>query len=165
MNIVKSSVDGLERFNPSNAERFRLPARAAEVAELKHYQNFFKLIQLALTLPAMCCERTFSAMRRVWSYLRSTMTEACFTSLSLLYIEGGLSLSTLCWKWKPVPADAWNSLPRPLRGIAVASTLKSELFFQAYGVSTIASTVADPWDCCHYWLMLFTLTICVLSSF
>jgi len=38
--------------------------------------------------------------------------------------------------------DAWNSLPRPLRGIAVASTfkrhLKSELlFFQAYGVSTL----------------------------
>ena len=44
--------------------------------------------------------------------------------------------------------DAWNSLPRQLRGIAVASTFKrhlnSELFFQAYGVSTIASTVADP---------------------
>ena len=50
--------------------------------------------------------------------------------------------------------DAWNSLPHQLRGIAVASTfshqLKSELFFQAYGVSTIASTIADP---------------CVLSSF
>ena len=44
--------------------------------------------------------------------------------------------------------DAWNSLPRQLRGITVASTfkrhLKSELFFQAYGVSTIASTVAEP---------------------
>ena len=44
--------------------------------------------------------------------------------------------------------DAWKSLPRQLRGIAVASTfkrhLKSELFFQAYGVSTIASTVAGP---------------------
>jgi len=44
--------------------------------------------------------------------------------------------------------DAWNSLPRQLRGITVASTfkrhLKSELFFQAYGVSTLASTVADP---------------------
>ena len=43
--------------------------------------------------------------------------------------------------------DAWNSLPHQLRGIAVASTfkrhLKSELFFQAHGVSTIASTVAD----------------------
>ena len=41
-----------------------------------------------------------------------------------------------------------GSLPRQLRGITVASTikrhLKSELFFQAYGVSTIASTVADP---------------------
>jgi len=50
--------------------------------------------------------------------------------------------------------DAWNSLPRPLRGIAVASTfkrhLKSELFFQTYGVSTIASTVADQLDCLHY---------------
>ena len=36
--------------------------------------------------------------------------------------------------------DAWNSLPRQLSGIAVASTfkrhLKSELFFQAYDVST-----------------------------
>ena len=55
--------------------------------------------------------------------------------------------------------DAWNSLPRQLRGIAVSSTfkhhLKSELFFQAYGVSTIASTVADPWDCLRYWLMFF----------
>ena len=44
--------------------------------------------------------------------------------------------------------DAWNSLPRQLRGIDVASTfkrhLKSELFFQAYGVSTTASTVAEP---------------------
>ena len=44
--------------------------------------------------------------------------------------------------------DAWNSLPRQLRGIAVDSTfkrhLKSELFFQAYGVSTTASTVAEP---------------------
>jgi len=38
--------------------------------------------------------------------------------------------------------------------------LKSELFFQAYGVSTITSTVADPWDWCF-----FSLTICVFSSF
>ena len=53
-----------------------------------------------------------------------------------------------------VLSDTWNSLPRQLRGIVVASTfkrhLKSELFFQAYGVSTIASTVADPCDCLHY---------------
>jgi len=43
--------------------------------------------------------------------------------------------------------DAWNSLPRQLRGIALASTFKrhlSELFFQAYGVSTTVSTVAEP---------------------
>jgi len=51
MNIVKSSVDGLECSSPSNAKRFCLPS-TAEVAELEHYQNFFKLLQLALTLPA-----------------------------------------------------------------------------------------------------------------
>jgi len=43
--------------------------------------------------------------------------------------------------------------------------VKSELFFQAYSVSTIASTVADPWDCLYCWLMFFSLTICMLSSF
>ena len=41
-----------------------------------------------------------------------------------------------------------GTVPRQLRGIAVASTfkrhLKSELFFQAYGISTTASTFAEP---------------------
>ena len=45
--------------------------------------------------------------------------------------------------------DAWNSLPRQLRGIAVASSalhLQASLSLnsQAYGVSTTASTVAEP---------------------
>jgi len=50
--------------------------------------------------------------------------------------------------------DKQTDISRQLRGIAVSSTfkrhLKSELFFQAYGVSMIASTVADPRDCLHY---------------
>jgi len=58
MNIVKSSVDDLiERFNPSNAERFRLAANSAEMAELIHYRNFFKLLQLAITLPVSSAKR------------------------------------------------------------------------------------------------------------
>ncbi len=95
MSIIKSSTDGLRRFNPSNSERFCLPATAAEVAELKHYPNIFKLLQLVITLPvsSATCERSFSAMRRVRNYLRSTMTEERFTSLSLLHIEGELSSS------------------------------------------------------------------------
>jgi len=66
MNIVKSSVDGLEHFNPSNAERFRFPS-AAEVAELKHYQNFFQTATTCVNTACpssatLCCERTFGIM-------------------------------------------------------------------------------------------------------
>ena len=46
MNIVKSSVDGLERFNPSNAERFRLPSAA---------QALSKLLQTATTSVNTAC--------------------------------------------------------------------------------------------------------------
>ena len=95
MQIVRSSVSvsGLERFNPSNPERFSPPATAAEVAELKNYPNLFKLMQLVMTLPvsSATCERSFSAMRRVRNYLRTTMSEDRFSALSLLYIERDLS--------------------------------------------------------------------------
>ena len=64
--------------------------------------------------------------------------------------------------------DAWNSLPRQLRGIAVASTfkhhLKSELFFQAYAFWRLLQPLLNPKiDCITDWRIL--LTICVLSSF
>jgi hypothetical protein len=102
MNTIKSSVDVLKRFNPSlssaaaaDAQRYCIPfpATTAEVAELKNFPNFFKVLQLVITLPvsSATCERSFSAMRRVRNYLRSTMTEDRFTSLSLLHIEGELS--------------------------------------------------------------------------
>ena len=52
INIVKSSVDGLERFNPT------LSVFVSQQPQLKWPNssiiilNFFKLLQLALTLPA-----------------------------------------------------------------------------------------------------------------
>lgn len=64
-----------------------------EVAELKNYPNLFKLMQLVMTLPvsSATCERSFSAMRRVRNYLRTTMSEDRFSALSSLYIERDLS--------------------------------------------------------------------------
>jgi len=93
MHIVRSSVAGLERFSSNNPERFSPPATAAEVAELKNYPNLFKLLQLVMTLPvsSATCERSFSAMRRVRNYLRTTMSESRFSALSSLYIERDLS--------------------------------------------------------------------------
>lgn len=93
MHIVRSSVQGLQRFNSANPERFCPPATVDEVAELKNFPNLFKLMQLVMTLPvsSATCERSFSAMRRVRNYLRTTMSEDRFSALSSLYIERDLS--------------------------------------------------------------------------
>ena len=100
MRTIKSYVYVLKRFNQSlssaaDAQRYCIPfpATTAEVAELKNFPNFFRVLQLVITLPvsSATCERSFSAMRRVRNYLRSTMTEDSFKSLSLLHTEGELS--------------------------------------------------------------------------
>ena len=74
MRTIKCSVDFLKRFNPSlssaaDAQRYCIPfpATAAEVAELKNFPKFFRVLQLVITLPvsSATCERSFSAMRRV----------------------------------------------------------------------------------------------------
>lgn len=57
------------------------------------FPNFYKLLQAALTIPisSASCERSFSAMRRIKTWLRSTMTNDRFTNLSILNIEKDLS--------------------------------------------------------------------------
>lgn len=56
------------------------------------YPNFFKLLQVALTIPvgSSKCERSISAMRRVRNYLRMSMGQDRFTQLSMLAIERDL---------------------------------------------------------------------------
>ena len=53
------------------------------------FPNLYKLIQVAIILPvsSATCERSFSAMRRVKTWLRTSMLQNRFDSLSLLYIE------------------------------------------------------------------------------
>lgn len=61
--------------------------------ELKLYPNLQTVVRLALTLPvsSATCERSFSAMRRVKNYLRSTMQQDRFSALSLLNIESDIA--------------------------------------------------------------------------
>jgi hypothetical protein len=53
------------------------------------FPDFVKFIQLVLTIPVSSAqaERTFSCMKRVKSYLRSTMSEKRLNNLCLLSIE------------------------------------------------------------------------------
>uniref|UniRef100_A0A2H8TJR3 Zinc finger MYM-type protein 1 n=1 Tax=Melanaphis sacchari TaxID=742174 RepID=A0A2H8TJR3_9HEMI len=57
------------------------------------YPNIYKLLQVALTLPisSATCERSFSAMRRIKTWMRSTMVENRFNDLSILNIEKDLA--------------------------------------------------------------------------
>ena len=52
-----------------------------------------KLLQIALTtvVSTAHCERSFSALKRIKSYLRSTMTEQRLIDLAVLFIERELS--------------------------------------------------------------------------
>ncbi|KAL4107855.1 hypothetical protein QTP88_018138 [Uroleucon formosanum] len=53
------------------------------------YPNLYKLIQVAITIPvaSATCERSFSAMRRVKNWLRTSMQQNRFTNLASICIE------------------------------------------------------------------------------
>lgn len=66
--------------------------------------NVFKLLQVAIGIPVSSagCERSFSAMRRIKTWLRTTMEQDRFSSLALLNIENELV------KAKLDPAEVLN---------------------------------------------------------
>lgn len=57
------------------------------------FPNLYKLLQAALTIPisSASCERSFSVMRRINTWIRSTMSNDRFSNLSILHIERDLS--------------------------------------------------------------------------
>lgn len=60
-----------------------------KVININVYPNLYKLIQVAITIPvsSATCERSFSAMRRVKNWLRTSMQQNRFTNLSTICIE------------------------------------------------------------------------------
>ncbi|XP_060867830.1 zinc finger MYM-type protein 1-like [Metopolophium dirhodum] len=53
------------------------------------FPNIYKMLQVALTLPvsSATCEQSFSAMRRIKTWVRTSMHQERFTNLSILHIE------------------------------------------------------------------------------
>lgn len=55
----------------------------------EYYPNLYKLLQAAIVLPISfaSCEISFSVMRRIQTWIRSTMLQERFFHMSLLHIE------------------------------------------------------------------------------
>ena len=79
MDLVKASAVALEHLQ--------------KTVKKDSYPNVYKTLQLALTLPigSATSERSFSAMRRIRNWLRSTMGGTRFSSLAVLHIEDDIT--------------------------------------------------------------------------
>lgn len=65
--------------------------------QTNHQTNYHKLFNVAITLPisSATCERSVSAMRRLKTWMRSTILQERFISLELVNIEKNDTLSVL----------------------------------------------------------------------
>ena len=84
--LAKRTLIKAEMENVGDVFLELTPLRAA-------FPNLLKAIQIALTISVSTaqCERSFSALKRIKTYLRSTMTEQRLTDLAILAIEKELT--------------------------------------------------------------------------
>ena len=61
----------------------------SKVIENHVYPNVYKLLQVTISIPisSATCERSFSSMRRIKNWLRTSMLQDRFTNLATLNIE------------------------------------------------------------------------------
>ena len=97
-NLMRKSYPGMQRL-ASEMELFSSTNDKVTIDVIQKeltktiYPQYYRMVQLALTLPVgtATAERSFSAMRRIRNYLRSTMRDERFSSLALLNIESDLT--------------------------------------------------------------------------
>ena len=68
---------------------------ALRIADSEFFPNIHSILKLVLTLPvgSVPCELSFSAMRRLKNWSRSTMVENRLTGLALLFIHRDMTIS------------------------------------------------------------------------
>ncbi|KAF0763464.1 zinc finger MYM-type protein 1-like [Aphis craccivora] len=83
--VPKNCYDQLKNINNPQEHLKRLQS----IVEKSVFPNLYKMLHLALSVPtsSASCERTFSAMRRINTYIRSTMLPNRFSKLSIIAIE------------------------------------------------------------------------------
>lgn len=66
------------------------------IIEKDVYPNLYTLYKVALVLPisSASCERSFSAMRRIKTWTRTTMGQNRLTDLAVIHIENDIEINT-----------------------------------------------------------------------
>ena len=84
--LAKQSLKGKEMSNLGDVLRELYPLKAA-------FPNLLKVLQITLTIAVSTaeCKRSFSSLRRIKTYLRSTMTNSKLADLAVLSIEKEIS--------------------------------------------------------------------------
>ena len=86
--LAKQTLQGKELETINDVLKDLLPLKAA-------FPNLVKLLQIVLTtvVSTASCERSFSALKRIKTYLRSTMSEQRLNDVAILSIEKRLAES------------------------------------------------------------------------
>ncbi|XP_072143732.1 52 kDa repressor of the inhibitor of the protein kinase-like [Dermacentor andersoni] len=81
--------------NKAASERPSTGTDALSHCDCRFYPNVYKLLQILVTLPVTTAsaERTFSSMRLLKTYLRSTMSEERMVGLALLYAHRDVDIN------------------------------------------------------------------------
>jgi hypothetical protein len=69
-------------------------AKALKLCDQENFPNLFVLLKLVATFPVTSCEceRSFSTLRRLRSYLRASMSTTRLTSLALMNVNYGFKI-------------------------------------------------------------------------
>jgi len=80
--VLRSSIESQIDFD-----------KIKEMVQSEIYPNLYTLLKVALSIPvsSATCERSFSTMRRIKNWLRTSMDQERFSSLAIINIEREVS--------------------------------------------------------------------------
>ena len=89
--VVDKELRSLKRkwMEVKDADRPDNLSKAVKLCEKEQFPNIFTLIKIGSTLPVTSaeCERSFSAMRRLRTWLRSSMNSERLSALAIMHIN------------------------------------------------------------------------------
>ncbi len=134
-----------------------LPASALETlktTQMSFFPNIQCMLKIFLTLPVTTCEceRSFSAMRRLKTWLRSSMSSERLTGLALMHVHQKVKLDKerVLRRWD---ASGHRRIQLAFNG-KVMHVVKSIVIQQSFAFALIINSLSEVWIClflfCHF---------------